>query len=727
MSKKRSKIRHANMSISHSRAGVDTSEIDWLVGLINNERYDEAIIVAEGMTERFPKFGVGWKVLGVALHQKARSADAIEPMQKSVALLPGDAEAHCNLGAALQTLGRLTEAAKSYRRALEINPDFALTHFNLGSALQNQGHLRDAMASYRRALEIHPGYAAAHLHMGNALRDLGRLDDAVRSYTSALEFAPDFAEAHFNLGNALNDLGLRDGAVVSYRRALEIKHDFAAAHGNLGNVLKSLGRLDEALVSYDRALAVMPEYVAAHSNRGNALRELGRLDDAIASYRSALAITPDFAEVFSNLLFVLAYHALVPVADIFAESLQWQKQVMPAAKTLDARDRAFTILQREGRRLRIGYVSGDYRQHPVSHFVEPLFRLHDRSRIELFAYSTNSSQDEITLRLKSLVDHWIPIAGLNDEAARKQIETDSIDVLIDLSGHTEHNRLGVFALRAAPVQAHYLGYFASTGLAEMDYWIGDPVILPESEDAYYSERIWRLNRSWVSYQGREDAPLSKWSPERDGTVWLGSFNNWKKATPASLATWAKILKVLPNARLLLKSRGLEHPANSQKIVNAMAGHGIDTDRLELATSTDDWSSHMAVYDRLDIALDPIGGVGGGTTTCDALWMGVPVVTMIGQQMTQRMTASMLNAIGHPEWVAANESDYVNTVVELAKNVSLRQYLRADQRDKMRSSELCDAAGLARSLEDAYETMFDIWWQKKQGITNSNSQGVNTGE
>jgi predicted O-linked N-acetylglucosamine transferase (SPINDLY family) len=244
----------------------------------------------------------------------------------------------------------------------------------------------------------------------------------------------------------------------------------------------------------------------------------------------------------------------------------------------------------------------------------------------------------------------------------------------------------------------------------MDYWIGDAVLLPKSEDIHFSEAIWRLPRVWVSYQGSDEAPTSNWRPREDGTIWLGSFNNLAKITPATLALWAKTLHALPEGRLLLKTRGLMEPGSRKRIEVALSAHGIGADRLELLGSTGDWMSHMALYDRLDVALDPVGGVGGGTTTCDTLWMGVPVITLAGQSMAQRMTASMLDAIGQPEWIAESEGDYVNRVVELARDVDLRRRLRFKQREKMLNSPLCDAPGLARSLEDTYEAMFDAWYQ-----------------
>ena len=284
------------------------------------------------------------------------------------------------------------------------------------------------------------------------------------------------------------------------------------------------------------------------------------------------------------------------------------------------------------------------------------------------------------------------VTGIPDAALRERIEADGIDVLVDLSGHTAHNRLGVFARRAAPVQAHYLGYFASTGLTEMDYLIGDEILTPAETDSHFSERVWRLPRIRASYEGKADAPLPAWHPAEDGSVWLGSFNNLGKLTPATLALWAKVLHALPQAKLLLKTKELADAGNRRRILDAMAGHGISPDRIELQDSsvTPGWREHMAYYDRLDIALDPVGAHGGYTTTCDALWMGVPVIALEGDRMATRMTASMLNAIGHPEWIARTEAEYVDKVVALARDVEQRKALRSAQRGRMAASPLCDA-------------------------------------
>ena len=652
--------------------------------------------------------------LGFALNDQGKLDAAVESYRKALSIKPDFAEAHSNLGIALQQQGKLDAAIESYQKAASIKPDFAEVHSNLGIALQQQGKLDAAVESYRKALSIKPDFAEVHSNLGIALKDQGKLEAAIESYHKALSIKPNFAEAHSNLGNALKDQGKLDAAIENYLEALSISPHDAKAYSNLGLALNDQGKLDAAIENYLKALSIRPDYAEAHYNLGNALKDQGKIDAAVESYRKALSIKPDYAEAYSNLLFVYGYHALVDPHEYLAQARNWEQACVPAQDRQAARHRVFQRSPRAGRRLRVGYVSGDYRQHSVSYFVEQLFTHHDRTRIELFAYSTQGQRDAVTDRLQALAEHWVPLVGIPDAAIRERIEADGIDVLIDLSGHTKHNRLGVFARRAAPVQAHYLGYFASTGLTEMDYWIGDEILTPAGTDSHFSEQVWRLPRVWLSYDGKAGAPLIDWHPAQDGTVRLGSFNNLGKLTAATLALWAKALHALPEGKLLLKTKELSAISNRQRILDAMSGHGILPDRIELQDSsvTPDWFAHMAYYDRLDIALDPVGAVGGGTTNCDALWMAVPVIGLKGDRMASLMTTSMLNAIGRPEWIAHSEAEYIDKVVALARDVEQRKAIRSSQRSRMASSPLCDARGLAMSLENAYSEMFERWLDEK---------------
>jgi protein O-GlcNAc transferase len=584
----------------------------------------------------------------------------------------------------------------------------------------NAGRLPQAEAFYRQILDVEPDHPDALHSLGVIAYQVGNNDVAAELIGRAAHISPSGVK-YSNLGLVLQAQGKPDAAVASYRKALLYQPDHAVAHNNLGNALADLGNLDESIAHYRRALLLKPDFAVAHNNLGFTLSKLGRLDEAIECYRRALGLKPDFAEAYSNLLFLYSFHTSLDPSEYLSLARGWEVASVPAQDRQRAREKNYRRAPLAGRRLKVGYVSGDYRQHVVSNFIEQLFVHHDRARMDLFAYSNTGMRDAVTARLQALADHWVSVVGMPDADVLERIESDKIDVLIDLSGHTMHDRLSVFARRAAPVQASYLGYFASTGLTEMDYWIGDEILTPTETDSHFCETIWRLPRAWLAYRTLDDAPRPDWQPARDGTLWVGSFNNLGKLTLQTLALWAKVLNALPEGKLLLKTKELADAGNRQRILDAMAAHGIAPNRIELQRDSG-WADYMAAYNCLDIALDPVGAHGGGTTTCDALWMGVPIIHALGDRATSRFAASMLNAIGHPEWIVHSETEYIEKVVSLACNVELRKTLRSNQRERMASSPLCDAKDLATSLENAYFGMFERW-QEGQGSQSSRSVGM----
>jgi protein O-GlcNAc transferase len=715
-----------------------------LLGVIANQTGNSAHaieLISQALRQN-PQHPFAHNNLGLALEAQGRLQEATDSYRKALSIEPGFTDAYFNLGNVLQAQGALSEAVASYRNALALQPNDAEAHNNLGSALRSQGKLDEAIASFHKALTFRPDYAEALNNLGVALQEQGKLDEAVTCLHKALALKPDYVEAINNLGKvfqfqgeltkaaycyrkalglnpnyaetyiALGNISQEEGrlaeAIASYRKAVAIKPGYAEAHYNLGTILADQNSLEEAIKNLRQAILLNADYAEAHNNLGRALRNQGKLEEAIASYHRALELKPDYAQAYSNLLFLHSYHATLEPAAYLSLARGWELACVPNQDRDTARNRTFRRTPLAGRRLRIGYVSGDFRQHAVSYFIEQLFARHDRTRIELFAYSTVGARDAVTERIQAMVEHWLPVAGMADTALLERIEADGIDVLIDLSGHTNHNRMTVFARRAAPVQVHYLGYFASTGLSEMDYFIGDDVLTPPEMDSHFSEQVWRLPRIRASYDGKADAPLPDWQPDPAGTVWVGSFSNLGKLTPETFVLWARVLHALPQGKLLLKAKALADETNRRRILDAMAAQGVPPERLELQSGdiTPGWQEHMAYYNRLDIALDPVGAHGGYTTTCDALWMGVPVITLEGDRMASRMTASILSGIGHPEWIARTAAGYVDRVVALARDGEQRRALRSAQRDRVANSPLCDATDLALELEKAYFEMFD---------------------
>ena len=653
---------------------------------------------------------------GILFTKMERFEDAFLCFTAVLRLEPRNPGLLNDTGLLLYQMARFDEAIGHFDRALSIDQDNSAAHFNKGNVLRSLSRNREALQCYERAIACKADFHKAWHKHGNTLIDLGQPMQALASFDRALALKADYPEALNNRGGALRELGRATEALTFHSRAIALAPGLEEAHNDLGNALRDLGRFSEAAEAFRRAIGMRPGNSIAHIYLGNALGDLGRPEDAIASYREAIRLEPKNFEAYSNLLFAHSYNTFIDPQQYLSLSRGWEQAYISADERNAARDKVMHRAQNAGRKLRIGYVSGDFRGHAVSYFIEHLFRHHDRMRVEIFAYPTHSGQDEVTKRLRNLADRWEPSTGLSDHMLVERIGADAIDVLVDLSGHTAHNRLGVFARRAAPVQAHYLGFFASTGLTEMDYWIGDAVLTPTETDGQFSETLWRLPRTWVSYEGKTSAPTPVSNPPPDRGIRIGSFNNLGKLTPSTLALWSRLLLRLPQAKLLLKTKQLAEPANRQRIFDAMRALGIAADRIELhdGADTPDWLAHMAYYSRLDIALDPVGSVGGGTTTCDALWMAVPVVTLIGDRMATRMTASMLAAVGREEWIARSEEEYIEKVVALADDADRRRALRASLRQEMAVSPLCDASGLARALEDAYFSMFDRW----RGTTRS---------
>jgi protein O-GlcNAc transferase len=686
------------------------AELNQLRILFNAGRYAEVENRARWLLEQYPDSGVVWELYGMSLQIQRK--DALHAFHKTVELMPDDAGALYNLGVALKSRGKPDSAVDCYRRAIKLKPGFAEAHGNLGNALRDLGQLDEAVDSYRQAIKLKPDSAEVHNNLGTALNALGQFEGAVTSCLRAVEIKPDYTEAHYNLGKALKELGQFEDALKSYHRALELNPDSADTHFNIGIVLQSLGELEGAVVHYRRALGIKPDNVKVCINLGVVLKQLGQLDAALASYQRALEIKPDYAEAYSNMLYLHAFTRNISPESECSLSANWENIALDESQRAAAHGRSFDYPPRSGRKLRIGVVSAEIGQHAVAEFLEPFLGHLDRSRFHITLFPTVLRTESRAVRLKELADEHTPLAGISDDKAADLIRAGQIDILVDTTAHMGNCRLGIFAHRAAPVQCHYIGYHGSTGLTEMDWFIADEILLPAFCDNHFREDIWRLPRLWISYLGDASLPDSRWVPSVDGTVWLGSFNNLTKVREESLALWAKVMNAIPESKLFLKDRQGVNPAIQERIRKEMSRHGISADRIEFAGQVPDWRSHMALYDKLDIALDTIP-LNSGTTAFDALWMGVPLVALEGSWMGARMTNAILNALGKPEWIAHSEDEYVAVVTALARDVEGRKSLRATQRRLMAESPLCDARGLTRALEDAFEKMFDQWMKKSE--------------
>jgi predicted O-linked N-acetylglucosamine transferase (SPINDLY family) len=565
------------------------------------------------------------------------------------------------------------------------------------------GRLEEAEASFRALLAVEPDHAPSHHLLGVIAFARGRSADALSSLARATALDPHLAQAQNDLGAVLQLEGRNEEALAAYRRALTLEPRHPMFHFNLGSALQASGALAAAIAAYRAALALEPRYSAARVNLGNALLDQGRLEEARTTYRAARDGEPENADAHSNLLRALHYDESLAPDAMLAAHRGWN-----AAHGSNAPPSPHGNAAEPGRRLRVGFVSPDFRTHSVAYFFEPLLAAIDRGAVESFCYANVMRPDAVTARLASLADHWIPIFGVPDAAVAERVRADGIDILVDLAGHTAGHRLGLFALKPAPVEATWCGYCDTTGLDAIDWRLTDAVADPEGAERWTAERLMRLPHGFLCYAPDPAAPAVASLPARKaGHVTFGSFNALPKLSPATIRPWAQILIAVPDARLFLKAPQLRDSGARDLLLSRFETLGVAPDRIELAPSIASAREHLALYGRVDIALDPFP-YNGTATSCEALWMGVPVIALRGRVHAARVGASLLTQIGLEELIASTPEEYIARAVSLARDLDWLERLRQGLRARLNASPLMDRAGFARDMEAALRAMWREW-------------------
>ena len=639
--------------------------------------------------------------LGNGLASKRLYNEAIAAYRRTLELNPNYADAYINLGVVLSDKGEPDAAIAAYRQALRLVPENLNANWNMGNALRDKGLFDDAIAAFRKVCELKPDFAPAYSNLGVVLSCKGLIDEAIAMYHQSLRLDPNSTVAYCNLGRGLCDKGLPEQGIDAYRKSIELNPQNAEAYGNLGNALRNHGLLDESLAAHREAIRLRPDRAENYNNMANVLRYQGFLDEAIAAHRQAVQLNPASPWLHSNLVFALHYHPQSDPKTLLTENVRWArlhadrlKQFIPPHNNDRSPDR----------RLKIGYVSPDFREHPVGRFLLPFFANHDPKTVEIFCYSDVNYPDSLTQRLRGYAHHWRSTVGVFDPQMAQQIHGDQIDILIDLTSHTADSRLLVFARKPAPVQATWLAYPGTTGLDTIDYRITDPYIDPPgSFDEHYTERSIRLPETFWCYQPSIESSVNPPPAAESGLVTFGCLNNFSKITDMTLQVWCKLLAAVPNSRLLLHARAGGH---RERVSRLFAASGIDPARLEFVGKLT-LQQYMEQYHSIDIGLDPFPYV-GGTTTCDALWMGVPIVTLRGQTAVGRTGVSVLMNVGLVELIAENAEQYVQIAAALAGDLPRLAALRSGLRERMKNSPLMDAARFAQDMEAAYRQMWTDW-------------------
>jgi len=679
-----------------------------------------------------------------AAHKVARQSENLANGQPAASVAPptlSDQIAALQLklteAIGLHRAGQIVSAEGAYREALALKPDFALTHNALGSALMEQGRYLEALDAFEQALELEPGMELAQqnkqhvlnmfqqgslwshiedtpdgdgkevrelFNRANMLRQEGRLSEAANVYAEVVKRDNKHAAAYANLGYTFMDMREYDVAETMLQVSLALEPENAYALDLLGVVRHQMGRPDEAIDCFKRCIEIEPEHHSALNNLGNACNDLGRTDEALAYYRQAGELNP-CVQILSNVLLAMHYSENYSQEEIYAEHIKWNDLL---AAPLTPATISHANLPDPEKRIKIGFVSGNFARHPAGYLTIGAIEALDRNRFEVFLYSATPGRDDMTVRFNETADVWRSVVGLPEQTIAEMARSDGIDILVDMTGHASKNKLLAFACKPCPVQIKWVGgLFNTSGMTTMDYLLSDHVETPEGCDKWYTEQIIRMPNDYVCYDPPAYAPdVGPLPALQNGHITFGCFNNLMKVQDPVIDLWCDILRDIPDARIVLKSKQLNDAKLKAAFEKKFIDRGIETARIELRGS----SLHhelFAQYNDIDIALDPFPYT-GGLTTIEALWMGVPVITRPGFTFASRHAASHLTAVGMADWICADLSAYKAKALEWAARIDNLSAVRQGLRARVAGSPLCDVHGFARDLETALRAVWVKW-------------------
>lgn len=604
--------------------------------------------------------------LGKRLFEARRFDEARSVYAQICSRRTNDVDSWFTLGAINGMLKRHQDVVACCSKVVALEPRHSAAWYNLGIALRETGQTEKAAAALRQCLSIDPKHVGAATSLGHILATLHRYEEAEEVFRRLLASQPGDAEFYAIYGSAMHTMLRYEAAIKAYRKAIDL----------------GCSRQAEVLENMAAALCMQ-----------------GKLEESVEAFRSALEASPGNPRIYSGMLLTLQY-----LSNQDAEDLRDMHRCWPGNARRPTCSLSPSVPATRPERLRIGYVSSDFRTHSVAYFVEPLLAHHDATRFEVTCYFSHKDADAITARLQGYAHRWRNVAGLDDQQFQQLVTDDRIDILLDLNGHTAGNRLAVFASRAAPVQVSFIGYPATSGVAEMDYRLSDAVADPPGAERFCAESLVRLPGCFLCYRPLDNAPAVTRPPcETNGFVTFGSFNNLAKMNPEVIALWARLLRAIPDSHLLIKNPSLTDRTTRERYTTLFTDAGVPSEHLGLIGYVAGEAHHLANYSRIDIGLDTFP-YNGTTTTCEALWMGVPVVSLRGARHSARVGASLLTAVGHPDWIADTPEQYIHIAQRLALDTGHLAQLRASLRGQMSASHLCSAQTYAKAVEDAFDEM-----------------------
>lgn len=669
--------------------------------LLQIKHFEQAATIYMKAIELNPDLFEAWLGSAVAFRFLMRFDEALHNHDIAIKLKPNFAEAWSNKGITLSEMRQYADAMNHFEQAISLKPNCAETWSNKGVTQHALKKYHSALNDFNQAILLNPELTQAISNKGLTLHELGLYDEAISQYNQAIQLKPNFAEAWFNLGQTLHTLMRFEDALIHYDKAILFNPNYPEAWSGKGLTLYKLNKHVDALFHFDKAIELKPKYPEAWSNRGVILTSMGSINLADQSHRKAIEIDPNYLTAHNNLLFNLNYFQTINLEQHLKDAKFYGEIVSKSSIPKFTSWKFNTNFNK----LRVGFVSGDFRTHSVGHFLEGLIKNLDYTKFEIFSFPTINIEDELTRRIQPFFKEWISIYSKSDIEAATLINQQNIDILIDLSGHSANNRLPVFSFKPAPLQISWLGYPVTSGLPEIDYILGDPYALSNDYKNQFTENIWQLPKSYLCLTPPQTNILKTDSPAlKNGFVTFGSFNNISKINSKVIHTWSSILKTVDNSKLLIKTKELDDLNIKAKILEYFYSNGINSSRLILKGKIKSKKQHFEEYNNIDIALDtfPYPGV---TTSSEALWMGVPVIFLKGTTFLSSTANSIAFNSGTTQFTSSNPEEYIQKAVKLASDVKLLNNVRKSIRDSINESTLFDAHSFAKNFGITLENLW----------------------
>ena len=632
--------------------------------------------------------------------------EAKKEVDKKIINFPESSILYNILGAVFNNQKQFNKSIKSYNKSLEINPNYAQAYNNLGIAYHKISKQKEAIENYKKAINLKKNFSEAYNNLGNAMRDIDKPKDALTNYDKAIKYNSNYAEAYNNIGSTYEMLGDIKNALNNYEKATKIKPNYAEAYNNIGTLLSGITRFDESLLNFKKAISLKPTYEKSYNNLGNLLNDLGKYDEASEAYRKAIQLKPNYPKAYSNLLFNINYKINYNHKLYLAEAQKFQLNCKKKLNNISLKYK----YEKNPQKLTVGLVSADFGNHPGGYFTLSTLRELRKKNFNLISYSTTNRKDDFSSYFRPLFSKWNSIEQKNDEEVVQQILNDKVHILLDVQGHSSKNRLPIFFYKPAPIQASWLGQ-GSTGISEIDYFIGSPHITPKTEEDHYIEKVLRLPEiSQCFTPPNFEVEINNLPANKNNFITFGCANKLSKINEEVIILWSKILKSIPGSKIYLKNKNLENPNIAEQFLKKFEYHEIKRERIILLGESSTRKELLKFYNKIDIALDPFP-FQGNTSTCEAVWMGVPVLTLKGNRYLFHFGESINFNLGMSEWVANSKEEYISKAIKFSSNLEELSKIRITLKEKALQSPVFNAPRFANNFSDLLWKMWDEFIRK----------------